>query len=233
MNVMNEARRRIARAALAILLAATPALAGYRGGIEDPAVSAPEAGPGPRAAHRVAEELIDFDDVIAPCSFLETAPLTDAYLARGVRFSGLPPAAGGAILHWCGNFYVTGYSGDNFLAFNALVPPFPNYYSPALPEFLDFTLRVASVSVRVGSGFEGSMGQLAHLRAFDNANTLVASSSIVVGPALQLLSVSAPGIVRVEVDGPYVMVLDDLRFTLDFIVPARSSTWARLKAAYR
>ena len=219
-------------ATFAFLLAAAPAFA-YRDGVGEPDARDPGAAAGPRATPSPGEELIDFDDVTAPCAFYQTAPLTDAYLARGVRFSGLPPAAGGAILHWCGNFQVTGFSGDNFLAFNALATEPPNYFSPALPEFLDFTLPVAAVSVRVGTGFEGSIGQLAHLRAFDGANTLVASSSLVLAPDLQLLSVSAPGIVRVEVDGPYIMVLDDLRFTLDFIVPARASTWARIKAAYR
>ena len=230
---------RVAATVLAMLLAAAPAMA-YRDGVgepgvPDPGASVPGAAPvaGGRAAPGPGEVLIDFDDVTAPCAFFQTAALTDAYLARGVRFSGLPPAAGGAILNWCSNFSVTGYSGDNFLAFNAFATEPPNYYSPALPEFLAFTAPVAAVSVRVGAGDGSSAGGTAHLRAYDHVNTLVASNSIVVGPSLQLLWVSAPGIVRVEVDGPYIMVLDDLRFTLDQLVPTRPSTWARLKAAYR
>lgn len=225
---------RLAIACAAFACVAVPALAGHRDGVDSPAVSSTGAGPGPPAAPLPGEELVDFDDVTAPCAFYQTAPLRDHYLARGVRFSGLSPAAGGAILNWCGSFDVTGYSGANFLAFNAFSPygePFGPTAAP--PEFLDFTLPVAAVSVRVGTGDPAYVGGTALLRGFDGANALVASKSLVIGPALQLLSVSAPGIVRVEVDGPYIMVVDDLRFTLDLVVPARASTWARLKAAYR
>jgi len=57
----------------------------------------------------------------------------------------------------------------------------------------------------------------------------------VLGQALQTLSVSAPGIVRVEVGGSdvTVMVLDDLRFTADVVVAARETSWGRIKASYR
>ena len=63
----------------------------------------------------------------------------------------------------------------------------------------------------------------------------VASNSIVLGSELQVLSVSAPGIVRVEVVGPgvVVLVLDDLRFTADVVVPVLARSWAQVKAVYR
>jgi hypothetical protein len=73
------------------------------------------------------------------------------------------------------------------------------------------------------------------MNAFNSANVTVASSSLVLGQALQPLSVSAPGIVRVEVGGSdvVVMVLDDLRFTPDLVVAARATSWGRIKASYR
>jgi hypothetical protein len=179
--------------------------------------------------------LVDFDDFVAPESFGPPAtPLRDRYLSRGVRFLGGPGTDGGAILNWRSNFSVTGYSGANFLAFNGIVgTTVSNSFIAALPEWILFTNPVAAVSIRVGSQESG--GRTIHLNAFNIANATVATSSLVLGQALQTLSVSAPGIVRVEVGGSdvTVMVLDDLRFTADVVVAARETSWGRIKASYR
>jgi len=194
--------------------------------------SEPVPATGPVAAPRVAEVLIDFDDVFAPCVFGETTPLRDQYLLQGVRFLGGPGTDGGAILNACGNFSVTGYSGTNFLAFNGIAPPsFESDYNPALPEEFLFTVPVAAVSVRAGSGL--GPGLSVQLRAFSSANVLVASSALTLTPALQLISVSAPGIVRVQVAGPTVMVMDDLRFTPGSVVPVLAKSWGQVKTVYR
>lgn len=211
---------------------ASQASAEIRFGVGEAGPSQPVPPTGPVAAPRVAEVLIDFDDVFAPCVFVETVPLRDQYLLQGVRFLGGPGTDGGAILNACGNFSVTGYSGTNFLAFNGIAyPTFVSDYNAALPQEIHFTVPVAAVSVRAGSAW--GPGFSVQLSAFNSANVLVASSSLTLTPALQLVSVSAPGIVRVEVAGPVVMVLDDLRFTPGSIVPALAKSWGQVKAVYR
>jgi hypothetical protein len=209
--------------------------AGLRDGVEQPGLADSPSSPGVPASPRVAEVLIDFDDFVAPESFGPPAtPLRDRYLSRGVSFLGGPGTDGGAVLNWRSNFSVTGFSGLNFLAFNAAVgTTVPNIFIAALPEWILFTNPVAAVSMLVGSAT--SAGHTIHMNAFNSANVTVASSSLVLGQALQPLSVSAPGIVRVEVGGSdvVVMVLDDLRFTPDLVVAARATSWGRIKASYR
>jgi len=214
----------------AILLVAHVAHAGVKDGVEQPGAEAPAGATGPPATPRVAEVLINFDDVVAPCVFALTTSLRDPYLASGARFTGSAGTDGGAILNWCGNFSVTGYSGDNFLAFNGGLTH-ELTYNPALPQAIVFTSPVVAVSIRVGSG--SGAGFPVELHAFDAANVLVDSDSRILTPELQLLSVSATSISRVIVSGPEVMVLDDLRFTPGGIVPALATSWGRVKAIYR
>ena len=216
-----------------LLVLANSASAGLRDGVEQPGVANPPSSPGPPASPRVAEVLIDFDDVVAPCGFFQTLPLRDEYLALGVRFLGGQGTDGGAILHWCGNFSVFGFSGDNFLAFNGGIDSGIVGYMPALPGVILFTDPAAAVSMRFGSAT--SAGGTVHVTAFNGENEIVASNSLVLGETLQTLSVSAPGILRVEVGGPdvVVMVLDDLRFTPDVVVAVRATSWGRIKASYR
>ena len=216
----------------ALLLFGAPlALAGVRDGVEIPGPVSSASQPGPAASTTATEVLVDFDDRFAPESYGGTVPLRDEYLSRGVQFRGGAGTDGGIVLSFLANFSVTGYSGRNFLTFNGEVGttiPFP--YIVALPERILFTEAVGAVSARVGSWT--SAGQIATLQAFDAAHVLLGSQSLVLGPALQPLAVVAPGIREVEVGGPRVMVLDDLRFTVGAVVPVRAHSWAGLKRLY-
>jgi len=215
---------------LLFMVCAPSAGAGVRNGIPDSNGSDPATQPGPPAARVAAEVVIDFDDLVAPCLFLETNPLRDAYLPLGVRFSGADALGGGAILNACGNFSVVGYSGDNFLAFNDIAVCL-NGGVPRTPETFNFTTQVSAVSMLVGSGL--SSNTIVTLDAFDAANVLVGSNSRVISGALQPLGVSGVGIVRAVLQGPSVLVVDNLRFTPGGVVDVASHSWGRLKALYR
>jgi hypothetical protein len=215
---------------LVLLLAATGARAGAVNGVDVPGSPDVTANPGPAAGHRTAEVVIDFDDVVAPCLFLETAPLRDHYLGLGVRFFGPDTSGGGAILNACGNFSVTGFSGTNFLAFNDIAR-YPGGGVPITPETIRFTSPVSAVSILVGSN--ESSGQTVTLDAYDAADVLVDSQSRVLGPALGPLAVTAPSITRVVLGGGHVLVVDDLRFTPGGIVAAAARSWGQVKAIYR
>ena len=215
-----------------LMLIALATSAEIRDGVVGPGSPNPSPIAGPVAQPRVAEVLIGFDDFVAPGAFGFTTPLRDRYLPLGVRFRGGPGTDGGAVLNATSNFGVTGYSGMNFLAFNSIVGTIvPNSYIAALPEVIVFTDPAAAVSVRVGSA--SSAGSTVRLDAFDGASVLVASNALVLGTALQTLTVSAPGIRQVVVSGPSVMVLDDLRFTPGGVVPVKRTSWARIKRLFR
>src|SRR5262245_61100546 len=214
-----------------LLFVAQGSAAGVRDGAEVPGPVISSGQPGPAASTAATEVLVDFDDRFAPGAYGGTVPLRDEYLARGVQFRGGTGTDGGIVLSYLANFFVTGYSGANFLTFNGAVGttiPFP--YIVALPERILFTEAVGVVSIRVGSG--SSAGATASMQAFDVNHVPLGSQSLVLGQALQPLIVVAPGIREVEVTGPRVMVLDDLRFTVGAVVPVRSHSWAGLKRLY-
>lgn len=207
-----------------------PAHAGARFGQDVPGVPETSVAPGPRATPAIAEVLIDFDDVVAPCLFMQTIPLRTEYLPLGVNFTGPAPLDGGAILDACSNFFVTGYSGSNFLAFNNTAAGYLTGGFAQTPETISFTSPVAAVSLLVGSSLEGAE---VRLDAYDAANVLVASNSRVMTSGLAPLGVSAPSISRVILSGGGVFVADNLRFTPGGIVPARAHSWGQVKAFYR
>ena len=62
------------------------------------------------------EIIINFDEVDAPCNFVDTSPINDEYFELGVMFEGVDGNSG-HILNECGNFGLSGYSPPNFLAF--------------------------------------------------------------------------------------------------------------------
>ncbi len=177
-----------------------------------------------------AEVLIDFDDVVAPCRFDDTRALRDEYLDRGVRFRGAGPLDGGAVLHWCSAFSVTGYSGTNFLAFFTG----GEYFGGGLeqyPETIEFVQPVVSVRMLVGSGIHPGT---ASMTAYDADGQVVGLAARAVAPTLAPLSVSAADIRRVVLQGTsFTAVWDDLRFTPSGVVPIAPSSWGRLKAMYR
>ncbi len=176
-----------------------------------------------RARSRVAAlppgaVLIDFDDVGAQCGFASTVRLTDAYVAQGILFDGPGGNDGGAILHQCSNFDVSGHSFPNFLAFNADAVLMDGGI-PQDPETLHFDFPVSQVEIYAGLGF-GVEGEQISLEAFDAANSLIDSDTIVLSSTMSPLSVSGSGIVKAIVTCTYFgFVLDDLSFELEAADP--------------
>ncbi len=109
---------------------------------------------------------LNFDDVSAPCLFLETVALRSY---GGLTFEGNAPLDGGAILNECGGFGVTGYSPPNFLAFNCGasmsdggIPRLPQKMHFA-SEVNGFTLHIAGdVGATVAVAGRGSQGNEIH-----------------------------------------------------------------------
>jgi hypothetical protein len=174
---------------------------------------------------------IDFDDVVAPCTFAATGPLRDEYLGLGVSFSGPGPADGLAVLDECGGFSVSGHSSPNFLAANCN-SAMQNGGTPWGPETLTFTETIVSCSVLVGSN--SGQGSALSMDAYDIGGGLVASDTVVLAPEMQLLGVAAAGIKTVVIGTvqPCVWILDDLGFDTE-ITPVEDSRWGTIKAFYR
>ena len=228
---MTATRGLLRLSSFALLLAiAAPGRAGMRAGAYVP--DAPDAVPGvPRVAPTIAGEVvISFDGVVAPCAFEQTIPLRDEYLALGVRFSGSDAQSGGGILHWCSNFTITGYSGDNIVGFNP-IGFYPGGGNANTPETLTFLTPVAAISMLVGSGY--TAGNLVRLQAFNAADELVDESVVTLAEPLQPLAVSGSGIVHAVLSSTAAFAMDDLRFTPGRVVSVARSTWGRVKAAYR
>ena len=155
--------------------------------------------------------MVNFDGVAAPCGFSDTVAARNEFVGSGVTFSA-PGNDGGAILHQCGVFAVTGHSPPNFLAFNGQ-GFYLNGGVPRRPETLLFSPTVAAVCFKAGSGF--GPGFTLTAEAFDGADNSLASSSLVLTPALAPVAVASPGIAKVVVtygapNGNFV--IDDLAF---------------------
>jgi hypothetical protein len=156
-------KRGIGGIALLGLLFAGPAWAGI------PLVPPP---PGSR--------VIDFDDVAAPPYFVNTKALRDRYAPLGVRFSA-PGNDGGAILNESSNFGVSGYSGVNFLAFNAGVL-MSDGGNPQFPEKLTFQHPIGRFQFNVGDAFESST---VTATAYDRNDNVVTSDFVAPLNAMQ------------------------------------------------
>jgi len=155
--------------------------------------------------------VINFDDVSAPCLFMDTVALRDQYASLGVTFAGpTGPNDGGAILNECGNFGVSGHSPPNFLAFNAGAV-LSDGGIPRNPEIIKFSPLVSEVQINAGSGADAGMSLL--MEAFDSTGNLLGADSIIMQPGMQTLSISANGIAAVVISSPAgIFVLDDLAF---------------------
>lgn len=218
--------RRFSLLALAIPCVASASV--IDGVVTEGAPPAPPPDP-PAIARSTAAVFINFDDATEPCGFLSTTALRTKYAALGVTFTGPGPLDGGGILNECGNFGVAGHSPPNFLAFNSAAH-FSDTGIPRDPQQMHFSSPVSQVSILAATGSDW-VGPVA-MRAYDAGNVLLSGHSFMLQPTVQLLTVSAAGIVRVEVDGPAVFILDDLAF--DFaVVPTVGATWGRLKTIYR
>ena len=123
---------------------------------------------------------IDFDDVTAPCAFIETQALRDEYASLGVTFEGPGPLDGGAILDECGSFGVTGHSSPNFLAFNPGAT-LSTGGIPQGPETMHFDPSVNYVQFLAGDIFGGTLTA----EAYDVSDNLIASDSVTMQAELQ------------------------------------------------
>jgi hypothetical protein len=159
----------------------------------------------------VQAAVINFDDKPGPTDFKDTVALTDAYAARGVRFSGSGSYGGGAILSESGNFGVGAHSGSQFLGFNKVV-------GATLPELIDFTTPITDFSLFVSGGRDSDEFTF----SFFSAQGALLESLDLVGPVAAYAQVAytaenAP-IARVVVawtttgDSEGAFVFDDLEY---------------------
>lgn len=153
---------------------------------------------------------INFDDEPQPALFADTTALRYNYRALGAIFRGSGPLDGGAILDESSGFTVTGYSAPNFLAFN-LSAPLNNGGIPKPPEEILFLGHASFVEILAGS--VAGAGQPISMMAYDADGLLVGSDDLILGSAMQPLTITADHIARVVIDSPAVnFLLDDLTF---------------------
>jgi hypothetical protein len=149
---------------------------------------------------------INFDP---PCVFAQTLPLqTGPYMNPGTRVFFV--RGEGAVLDECGGFGVSGHSPPNFLAWNCNASNFDGT-RPALPAEIKFLNPVSRVSIKVGGA--SAFGLRARLIAFDSTFSQIDAASATMTNNLTTLTVDAPGIRYVRLNGPCVLVADDLRVT--------------------
>lgn len=154
---------------------------------------------------------INFDNVDAPCNFVDTSALRDEYAGLGVHFRGKGPLNGGGILNECGNFGVTGYSPPNFLAFN----PGALYGDggiPNTPQYIYFDNTVRGVRLKAG----GPSGGTLRMTAYDVNRQVIGTKTLVMTPDLQTLTVVGQGIkgvaIKAQLDPGAFFVIDDLEW---------------------
>lgn len=152
--------------------------------------------------------LINFDDVSAPCNFLDTVALRDEYASLGVHFRGTG-LNGGGILNECSNFGVTGYSAPNFLGFNT-TGQFSDGGQPIPPQYIYFDNPVGGVRIKAGSETGGTV----KMTAFNTSHQVVGSQTLAMTAELQTLTIVGQDIkgVVIKVDGGSYWVFDDLQW---------------------
>ncbi|MFH1468067.1 MAG: MopE-related protein, partial [Pseudomonadota bacterium] len=140
---------------------------------------------------------VNFDDRSAPCVFSSAGSPAAFYTSLGLTLSG-----GFEVLNYCGNFYVTGYSSPNFLAWNTSC-------GTGTTETFIFASGASSVSLNAGSRFGGT----ATLAAYDSSGTLLASTSAAMSSSLRTYTVTSTtriASVRFTANGAQYGVTDDL-----------------------
>jgi hypothetical protein len=131
---------------------------------------------------------INFDEM-APCGFLMTGPVRPTYYKRfGFTINGPDANSGGAVLNDCANFGVTGYSSDNFLAFNCGAPLATGGF-PFLPEKIIFTTAVRGVSLKIGSGI--GVGETIALTAKTETGRIVDSEIVPLASAMVTVNLTS------------------------------------------
>jgi len=162
-----------------------------------------------RASAGAEAGLINFDDVDAPCVFSDTKALRDEYAAQGVHFRGNAPLNGGGIVNECGNWGVSGYTPPNFLGLN-VNGQYGDGGSATPPQYLFFDNPVGGIRIKAGARDGGTLRMV----AYDTSQHVVGTKTITMTPALQTVTIVAPGIKRVSVDvqGVGDFVIDDLQW---------------------
>jgi hypothetical protein len=159
-----------------------------------------ENGVVPGAAVETA--LPNFTNFDPPSSFGQSLPLKGFYLNSETKMNFT--AGNGIMLNSDANFDVIGFSPPNFLAFNCLARN-SDGTSPALPMQITFSSLVSQVSMKVGKG-----PGIVALAGFDKVGRLLAQASINATGTMQTLQISRPGIKRIQLSGPCILVVDDI-----------------------
>jgi len=153
-----------------------------------------------------SEIQINFDDDAAPCLFASTMALREKYMNLGVQFDSPQIKNGGGILDECGNFYVTGQSSPNFLAFNTGA----SYHGGGVPEgpqIIRFSYPVRKISMNVGHRNTG----LVTIECYDGQDNFIGQRSILANANLRSLWFSGYDIAKCVITFTQnVLVLDDL-----------------------
>ena len=147
---------------------------------------------------------LSFDDVTAPCVYVETVALRTY---GGIAFAGPSGLNGGAIVNECGNFFLTGYSPPNVLGFNcsALLG---DDGIPTVSEFVTFPYEVSNLSLKVGSA--ASPGAYVEFLSYDSRGWMVELVSARIGPNMKTVHFNLP-VRRIEIwsDNACTLQLDD------------------------
>ena len=166
--------------------------------------------------------VINFDDAVAPCLFMDTTALRAQYAGLGVLFMGPAVNDGGGVVDQCGSWGVSGHSPPNFLGFNQDAH-FSDGGIPRPPEIITFTNGASYVQVNAGSG--AGAGQLVTMEAFDAAGNSLGSDSLTLAPTLDTLSITANRIAYIVINSPAYFVLDDLAFLPAVPIFGQIETW--------
>ncbi len=160
---------------------------------------------------------VNFDIVAAPSAFLSTTALRDTFAKFGAKFRGPGTSPdGGAVLNEGSNFFVSGYSARNFLAFNCgatlsngAIPQFPERVIFSKPPLSKLPERV---TLRAGSGL--SVGETVTFAAQSSTGNVLDTATLNLASGLQSVDLLGPGIKTVNMKGPaaYKAVVDNVYF---------------------
>ncbi len=148
----------------------------------------------------------NFDNVAAPCVFIETAPVVcpeqyASFLA--------PSPNGGAILNECGTFGIDAHSPPNFLAFNSMPPSNPSGGTAKLPELILLdqpSTSDASLWISCGDNVSSPVGVVAY-----GTNGILGVVIARPNDTWQQFTFFAPGIIAIgPVGSPYILLVDDI-----------------------
>lgn len=148
---------------------------------------------------------VNFDNINAPCAFVDTNPLRGQ--EQGAGFI-TPIPNGGAVLNGCSNFGVNPISPPNFLAFNNS-SSFADGGVPALPELILVGTSKSSVSLWISGG--DRPGFPISVIALNNAGGVIGVVNTTTPTAWAQLTMNASGVSAVYLVGnPDYLVIDNI-----------------------